>query len=163
MADFGATTVTATELKGSAGITNRHGSVFNRNFSFNIPSAAAVAAAPLSGISIAPGTLVLGATFGVSTAGGITSTLAFKTTTANKTFAAAQTYNQTAGTTAVLALTAAAALICPPEATANDTITVTLAGAAAPTVAGGTNVNVTLVCAAVGNNNPAPYTTFTGY
>jgi hypothetical protein len=151
MAAFGASTVTATEVKGRyASSATKFQKVYARTFQFTIPASVTVAAATLTGLTLPPGSFILGGVVSPSQSLGST-TLAFTTVTSNVIFSAATAY------TAEAALTNSISLCVPSSATADDTVTCTTAAATAPGT--DTVVTVTLFIAPFGKETPA-YTTY---
>lgn len=152
MAAFGASTVTATNKK-EAKVSSQNNmiTVGSQTFSFVIPASATVASAELAGLTIPKYSYLLGYIVSPSQSLG-SSTLAFTTTTANVTFGAADTY--TASGDLVGTIASGLNII---TTSADDTLTVTLAAATAPSSA--TTVTVTLILASYGAT--AGLTTYT--
>jgi len=153
MAAFGASAVNATakRVKASAQATKNFG-IETLVHSFVIPASSTVAGPiDLVGLTLPPGSFILGGTVSASQSLG-TTTLAFQTKAATAVIGAAGVV------TAERALTVTTALAVPSTATANDTVQCTTAVATSP--ASDTTVTLTLYVAPVGAET-AQYTTFT--
>lgn len=147
MAAFGASTVAITEKKGKlASSTWKALALYERTFTFVIPASVTVASAVLSGLTLPPGSVILGGVVSPSQSLG-SSTLAFTTVTSNVIFSAATAY------TAEASLTNSIPLAVPSSATADDTVSVALAAATAPS--SDTTVTVSLFIAQFGVATPA--------
>lgn len=126
--------------------------VYTRVVTFVIPASVTAGTADITGLTLPPGSLLLGGSLKPSQDFGDTATLAFKTKTAGVTFSAAATRRAEAS----LIVAAGQELAVPTSATAEDTIQVVLAAAAAP--ASDTTFELTLVIAPAGAQ-PVKYTT----
>ncbi len=115
---------------------------FTRMAKIVVPASTTVAVLPI-GISLAPGTVVLGAVIDTDTSFGATSTLALSTSTS--TFVAARKVTLTGGETCTIA--ANLGVVVPTSATANSAVSLALAAASSP--ASEVTVYVTLFCASI--------------
>lgn len=137
--------MTVTEKKTAANpVAVKGNAIYTRTVTFVIAASVTAGTADLTGLALPPGTLILGGSLKPSQDFGDTATLAFKTKTAGVTFCAAAVRRAEAS----IIPADSNALAVPTTATADDTVQVVLAAAAAP--ASDTTFTLTLVCAPVG-------------